>query len=242
MDRTRDILMAWLSVAAMLTAQPPDFEHLYRQALEQREKSLGRDARKTRESARDLALYLAARGEYGRAAAYREPAIELADSIDGATALHNWAVSLEERDAATAERMYRKALEIRAKRLDPLDVELATTRLNLAALLVARGNAEAGRLASAALVAFEKKLGPADARTGAACGVLGAAEAVRGNVVNAERLFRRALAIAEKAHGPRSVETASALENLADLLSQTGRESAARPLFDRAEKIRAGAR
>ena len=55
-------------------------------------------------------------------------------------------------------------------------------------------------------------------------------------------MFRRALAIAEKAHGPNADETASALENLADLLEQTGRESAARPLLDRAQKIRARTR
>ena len=81
-----------------------------------------------------------------------------------------------------------------------------------------------------------------DARTGAACGVLGASLAIRGDVAGAERLFRRALAIAEKAHGPETPQTASALENLADLLAQTGRESAARPLLERAEKIRTGTR
>ena len=81
-----------------------------------------------------------------------------------------------------------------------------------------------------------------DARTGAACGTLGAALATRGDIAEAERMFRRALAIAEKAHGPKAPETASALENLADLLAQTGRELAARPLLDRAQKIRAGSR
>lgn len=228
--------------AALQAAQSPDFEPLYRTALNQREKALGKEAVKTRESARDLALYLAARGEFARAEPYREPAIELADSVEGATALHNWAVSLEERDAAGAERMYRKALEIRTRRLQPLDVELATTRLNLATMLIGRGDAEAGRLASAALAAFERNLGPMDERTGAACGVLGAAQAMRGEIVQAERLFRRALAIAEKVHGPNGAPTASALENLADLLAQTGRESAARPLLERAQKIRAGTR
>jgi len=53
---------------------------------------------------------------------------------------------------------------------------------------------------------------------------------------------RCALAVAEKAHGPKSLQTAGALENLADLLAQAGRELAARPLLDRAEKIRAGSR
>jgi len=233
---------AVILLAAALAAQQPDFEYLYRQALEQREQTLGKDAAKTRESARDLGLYLAARGEYARAEAYREAAVELADTAAAATVLHNWAVALEERDAGLAEQVYRKALAIRLKALPALDLELATTRLNLAALLIARGEAEAGRLASAALGSFEKKLSAMDARTGAACGVLGASMAIRGDVAGAERLFRRALAIAEKAHGPETPQTASALENLADLLAQTGRESAARPLLDRAEKIRTGTR
>jgi tetratricopeptide (TPR) repeat protein len=233
---------ALIAAALTLVAQHPDFEPLYRQALAHRESTLGKDARKTQESARDLALYLALRGDYKQASPYLEPAIELVDTTAGATALHNWAVSVEERDAPLAERMYRKVLDIRMRMLPALDVELATTRLNLASLLLARGDSEARTLASAALDAFEKKLGQSDARTGAACGVLGAALATAGDVVKAERLFRRALSIAEKAHGPNSPETANAIENLADLLVQTGRESAARPLLDRAQKIRAAAR
>lgn len=233
---------AMILLALALGGQQPDFEYLYRQALEQREQALGKDAHKTRESARDLGLYLAGRGEYARAEAYREEAAALADTPAAATVLHNWAVWLEERDPAQAEQLYRKVLSIRVKTLPALDVELATTRLNLAALVLARGEAEAGKLASAALGVFEKKLPPMDERTGAACGVLGASVAMRGDVAGAERLFRRALTIAEKAHGPQSPQTASALENLADLLAQTGRASAARPLLERAEKIRTGAR
>jgi tetratricopeptide (TPR) repeat protein len=234
--------LALIAAAIALAAQQPDFEPLYRQALEERQKSLGNEAPKTRESARDLALYLALRGDYTKATAYLEAAIELADTTAGATALHNWAVTIEDRDAALAERMYRKVLEIRTKSLPALDVELATTRLNLATLLIARGDAEAGKLASAALESFNKKFGPFDARTGAASSVLGAVRATTGNIVEAERLFRRAVSIAEKAYGPNAAQTASAIENLADLLAQTGRELAARPLLDRAQRIRAGAR
>lgn len=230
-------------LAFTLTAQPPDFERLYRQALEQRERTLGKQAPKTQESAKDLALYLAAKGEYSKAADYAAPAIRLAASPTEATVLHNWAVAIEEQHPGEAEQMYRRALAIRVHALTPLDPDLATTRLNLATLLVTRPEPkEAQALAAAALTAFEKKLGPADARTGAASGVLATALAIQGDVPNAERYFRRALAIAEKAHGPESPDTASALENLADLLSQTGRESAARPLLNRAERIRARTR
>lgn len=233
---------ALITAALVLVAQQPDFEHLYRQALEQRLRTLGSDAAATHESARDFALYLALRGEYARATPYIAQAIELTDTTSGATALHNWAVTLEESDPMLAERMYRKVLEIRVRLLPPLDAELATTRLNLAALLLARGDAGAAKLAAAALASFEKSSGAFHARTGAACGVLGAALATDGDVSGAERLFRRAVTIAEKAHGPNAPETASAIENLTDLLTQTGRESAARPLLDRAQKIRARTR
>lgn len=229
-----------------LLAQQPDFEPLYRQALEQREASLGSASRKTVESARDLALYLAGRGDYPRAAPYLTQVLATAATPEAATVLHNWGVGIESNDAATAERLYRKALEIRTKALSALDVELATTKLNLAGLLLARNGpvelAEAGRLAQSALTAFDKGLGPSDGRTGAACGIIGAVLATRGDVASSERMFTRALAIAEKAHGPAAIETAAALENLADLLGQTGRELAARPLLNRAQKIRAGTR
>ena len=229
-------------MAMAMYAQQPDFEPLFRQALEERVRALGDTAAKTRESARDFSLYLAGRGEYVRAAVYVEQALAASNSAEAATVLHNWGVAMEPTDAALAERLYRKALEIRVKRLPALDVELATTRLNLAGLLLARGDPEAATLARAALTAFERNLGAMDARTGAACGMVGAWLATKGDVAGSERMFRRALAIAEKSHGPQALETASALENLGDLLEQTGRGLAAGPLLERAKRIRGGAR
>ena len=225
-----------------MCAQQPDFEPLFRQALEERVRALGDTAAKTRESARDFSLYLAGRGEYVRAAVYVEQALATSTSAEGATVLHNWGVAVEPTDAVLAERLYRKALEIRVRRLPALDVELATTRLNLAGLLLARGDPEAATLARAALTAFERNLGAMDARTGAACGMVGAWLATKGDVAGAERMFRRALAIAEKAHGPLALETANTLENLGDLLEQTGRGLAAGRLLERAKKIRGGSR
>jgi tetratricopeptide (TPR) repeat protein len=231
--KTAGILGIFLASGAMRT-NAADFESLYRQALEQRKRKLGKTAAKTIESARDLALYLAARGEVARAAPYLPAALAAASTLDAATVLHNWGVAVD--DPTVAEKLYRKALEIRSKALPASDVDLATTRLNLADLLMRRGDPGAGALAIAALGALDKL--PFDIRTGAACGLVGAVLATRGDVAGAERMFRRSLAIAEKSNG----DIASALENLADLLSQTGRESAAQPLLDRAGKLRAGSR
>ena len=231
-------MLPLLLLLSLQPVPPPDFEPLYRQALAERERKLGPTASLTLQSKRDLALYLAARGQYSAAAPFVEPALATAATPEAATVLHNWAVALEESDSALAERLYRQALLLRAKALPALDVELATTRLNLAGLLLAKANPAATPLARLALAAFEKQLGPNDTRTGAACGILGALRAIQGDVPGAEQFFRRALAIAEHAHGPQAPETASALENLADLLAQTGRELAARPLLQRAQQIR----
>ena len=201
-------------VLPLLLLQQPDFEPLYRQAA----------------SPRELGLYLAYRGEFEKAAPYLQQV--LASTSGGpleAAAMHNWAASLEEQSPESAEQLYRRALTIREKSLPPFDAELATTRLNLAALKLEQGEG----LARQALTAFEKTLGPRHERTAAACGTLAAILATKGDVPGAERLFRRALAIRE---------TPEALENLADLLSQTGREAAARPLLDRAKAIRARTR
>jgi hypothetical protein len=227
-------LAAVIAVLALFLVQA-DFTELYRQAYRERAAALGEKHAKTIESAVDLAQYLAGRGEYSQAAPFLP--LVLASPNPDANILHNWAVAIEQEQAAQAEQLYRRALAIRAKTAGPGNVDLAMTRLNLAGLLVARGDAGAAPLARAALATFEKVLGPQHSLTGLACGSLGAALAIQGDVPGAERLFRRSLAIAEKANGPASAETANALENLADLLEQTGREAAARPLRERASAI-----
>ena len=232
-----------IRVALMaLLLQQPDFEALYRQALADREKSLGQNAAKTVESARDLGLFLAGRGDYSAALPYIDQALTTTNTAEGATVLHNWAVALEQTNATLAERMYRLALRIREKTLPSTDIELAGTRLNLAELLTERDNRERESLAVLALTAFDRKPGLAEGRSGRACGLLGALLATKGDVPGAERMLRRAVGLLEKAHGLKSPETASALEDLADLLTQTGRASAARPLVERAQRIRSGAR
>ncbi len=226
------------AILALLFLQA-DFTALYQQAYEERLRTLGENHAKTLESARDLALHLAHRNEFDRAAPWLSRVLQAPSSNHpaAATALHNWAVAVEQQSPEQAERLYRLALSIRVKTLPPLDAELALTRLNLAGMLVGNNSKEAIALAKAALATFEKTLGANHSYTGAACGTLAAALGTTGDAVGAERLFRRAIIIAEKAHGPQSPETAAALENLADLLSQTGREPEANRLRARAQAI-----
>src|SRR5262249_41153950 len=56
----------------------------------------------------------------------------------------------------------------------------------------------------------------------------------RGNVAEAEALYRRAIAIKEQALGPDHADLALALNNLALLLADQGHSSEAEPLYQRA--------
>ena len=61
----------------------------------------------------------------------------------------------------------------------------------------------------------------------------------QGQYEQAELLYKRSLAIREKAVGPDHPSVAMGLENLADLYRKTGREEAAIELEKRAAAIRA---
>ncbi len=61
----------------------------------------------------------------------------------------------------------------------------------------------------------------------------------QGKYAEAEPLYKRALAIWEKALGPEHPDVATSLENYADLLRKTGRVSEAKEMEARAKAIRA---
>jgi tetratricopeptide (TPR) repeat protein len=60
----------------------------------------------------------------------------------------------------------------------------------------------------------------------------------RGQYTQAEPLFKRALAIDEKALGPNHPDVATSLSNLAELYRKTGRDPEAEELEARAARIR----
>ncbi len=60
----------------------------------------------------------------------------------------------------------------------------------------------------------------------------------QGKYAEAEPLFKRALAIEEKALGPDHPDLATTLENMADLYKKTGRLDEAKRFEERAQAIR----
>jgi tetratricopeptide (TPR) repeat protein len=69
--------------------------------------------------------------------------------------------------------------------------------------------------------------------------LLGVIYQAQGNYAEAEPLYRRSLAILERALGPEHPDVAQSLENYAALLRETGRADEAAEMEARAKAIRA---
>ena len=84
-----------------------------------------------------------------------------------------------------------------------------------------------------------EKFGEQDARLADSLNYLASLYQDQGNYAQAEPLYRRALAIAEKALGSEHPNVATTLENYAELLRKTNRDGEAANLEARAQAIRA---
>ena len=82
------------------------------------------------------------------------------------------------------------------------------------------------------------ELGPDHEQTGIAYYSLGYVAEAAGDLANAERYMRQALAVREKVYGAESAGVAMALEALGKVLAKARRQNEAEPLFRRALKIR----
>jgi tetratricopeptide (TPR) repeat protein len=138
-----------------------------------------------------------------------------------------------------AERLYRRALDIREKTLGKEHPDTITTLDNLARVLDDKGDyEEAEKLYRRALEIFEKTLGKEHPNTATTLNSLAILLRHKGNYEEAEKLFRRALEISEKILGKEHPNTATTLNNLANLLYDKGDYEEAERLFRRALEIR----
>ena len=84
-----------------------------------------------------------------------------------------------------------------------------------------------------------EKFGPEDSRLATSLNNLALVYQAQGKYAEAEPLFKRALAIQEKALGPEHPDVATCLQNYADLLRKMNRGEEAEKLEARAKAIRA---
>ena len=132
----------------------------------------------------------------------------------------------------------REAFAIRSRWLDPEDPELAASQLELASVLYATGrDPEAESLMRRAITCLERTA-PDSLDLVKGRNNLAALMARRGDLEEAEQLYRQALEIKRLATGTESVEMAAGLNNLGAVLIRRGRPGDALPLLHQALNIR----
>jgi tetratricopeptide (TPR) repeat protein len=136
---------------------------------------------------------------------------------------------------ADAEPLFKQALAIREKTLDPDDPNLATSLNNLAELYRVQGRyADAEPLYKRALAIYEKVRGPDNPNVATLLNNLALLYTSQSRYADAEPLYKRSLAIREKSLGPDHPNVARALNNLAGFYRIQGRYADAEPLDMRA--------
>jgi tetratricopeptide (TPR) repeat protein len=166
------------------------------------------------------------------------------DELQLADGFYNLAILRRQQgEFAEAERLYRKALDIRERKEGPNDPDVATTLNNLAGLLALQGNYEAAQpMLERALVIRRTALGNTHVSTAESMSNLALLYAAQGDAGAAEPLYQQAIVILEKTDGPRRGELDRVLDNYAAMLHETGRDAEAGGLEARARLIRATAR
>jgi tetratricopeptide (TPR) repeat protein len=133
--------------------------------------------------------------------------------------------------------LQQQALAIREKTLGVDHPEVAASLNSLAALHAARDDyASAEPLLVRALAIRERAFGADDRRTAKSANNLALLYAAQGRYADAEPLYQRATTIFEQHHD--SAELATALENYAALLEETGRGEQAAEMEAKAQGLR----
>jgi tetratricopeptide (TPR) repeat protein len=201
-----------LCFASLLQAQPqlPSLEPLFRQAVAEREKSLGPDHPKVAASLVDLAKFLQRNGD----AAAAEPLLVRARKIyEGGDSIALAAVLAElaeiSGDRARTQQLLRASLEAHAT-------------FEVAARLADLRESDGDLKDAEALYQRAMELAGTPARTAAAANNLGLVLEGQGRRGEAEAMFARAAALYEKVYGRNHPEFATALMNLAGTVRARG--------------------
>ena len=183
-------------------------------------------------------LYSQAEPLYKRALAISEKALG-PDHPSTATSLNNLALLYNSQGLySQAEPLYKRALAINEKALGPDHPDTATSLKIWHFCTAARGST--ARPSRSTSVPWRSERKPWDRITPippASLNNLALLYSSQGLYSQAEPLYKRALAISEKALGPDHPSTATSLNNLATLYNNQGLYSQAEPLYKRALAI-----
>ena len=203
-----------MGLLAKATGDNEVAEEYYRTALRQRRALLGARSAEYAETLNNLGVLLKTTGRLQLAETRLREALEIRREI------------LQHRQPDDAERSH----DVRNARVD-----VATTTLNLAAVLKNRGAyARAEALYREALEHLRATLGPEHYRVAVCLNNQALLLADTGRYEAAEDLYRESLAIRRKVFGDEHLAVATGLKNLALLLTTMGRYEEAEPLYRQA--------
>jgi tetratricopeptide (TPR) repeat protein len=227
---------------------------LYKRSLAIFEKALGPDHPDVAQALNNLAVIYVDQGRYADAEPLYKRSLAIIEKALGpnhpevAQSLNNLAGLYEGQGRyADAETLLKRSLAIGEKALGPDHPDVATKLNNLAVIYVDQGRyADAEPLYKRSLAIREKALGPNHPEVARSLNNLAAlyerqgryadAEPL-GRYADAEPLYKRSLAITEKALGPNHRDVALSLSNLALLYANQGRYADAEPLYERSLAI-----
>ncbi|KJZ71092.1 hypothetical protein HIM_09511 [Hirsutella minnesotensis 3608] len=220
-------------------------EQMHRQALDLREKVLGKEHPATLSSMNNLAVVLKSLGKYEEAERLHRQEWKLSEKLLGKEhpstliIMNNLAVVLESLGKyEEAERLHRQALDLREKALGKEHPSTLISMNNLAHVLKSLGKyEEAERLHRQALDLREKALGKEHPSTLGSMNNLAVVLESLGKYEEAERLHRQALDLREKALGKEHPSTLGSMNNLAVVLESLGKYEEAEQLHRQAWKL-----
>ena len=206
-------------------------ELLGRQALQLREKVLGKEHPDTLASITNLALSLGQQGKFVEAEALGRQTLQLKEKVlgkehpDTLASINNLALSFRlQGKFAEAEALDRQTLQLKEKVLGKEHPDTLTSMMGLASSLRSQGKfVEAEALDRQTLQLKEKVLGKEHPDTLASINNLALSLYQQGKFVEAEALHRQALQLKEKVLGKEHPDTLASINNLALSLYQQGK-------------------
>ena len=211
-----------------------------KESLRQREQKLATARKDVADAAFFLGQSLYEQGQYKESAVAYQHCLQLRP--DDPTALNNTGVSLMKAgDYASAEPLYRRAVEITEKTLGLDHPDVAMSLNNLAELLRKKATTRGPSRCSGRLWRSREGAGTGSPRCSEEPQQPRRAASERRGLRGSRAAYRRALAINEAALGPNHPEVATNLNNLAGLLREERDYAGAEPLYRRSLAIREAA-
>ncbi|KAK4164715.1 phosphorylase superfamily [Cladorrhinum sp. PSN259] len=227
-------------------AKYEEAERIYRQALELKEKVLGREHRSTLDSMNNLGLVLQNQGKYEEGEQIHRQALKLKEEVLGREhpstldSIDNLGIMLRRQGKyKEAEQMHRQALSLYEKVVGREHLSTLKSMNNLGLVLESQGKyKEAEQIHRQELSLCEKVLGREHPSTLDSMNNLGLVLMSQGKYEEAEQIHRQALKLKEEVLGREHRSTLDSMDNLGLVLERQGKYEEAEQIHRQALELK----